>query len=276
MELVCTQEKHPIKMKKEKIVLHYKTIKCYNNEKIEKFNKILADDKSDYIDDDMNLLFASKNTISILNKLTRKKRQLNKNYEILRELSRNQMETEEKKISLRANTKGKKENTSGNKSQENVDLANEEPPFVGANEEAANDKEVQQEVNKTDEEVGKRVDVPNVRVDATEDNEKDDMEKKKSRSTDDTSNEKLDNILSSSGDYIVALMLNNYKYRMRSNHLNEKFWNKVQDMASKSDNDLEKAKNDLQKEIQSKFGDEFINEVASSLKTLAQDINPPL
>ncbi|KAK0165236.1 hypothetical protein PV328_003769 [Microctonus aethiopoides] len=191
------------------------------------------------------------------------KRQLNKNYEILRELSRNQMETEEKKISLRANTKGKKENTSGNKSQ-------------GANEEAANDKEVQQEVNKTDEKVGKRVDVPNVRVDATEDNEKDDMEKKKSRSTDDTSNEKLDNILSSSGDYIVALMLNNYKYRMRSNHLNEKFWNKVQDMASKSDNDLEKAKNDLQKEIQSKFGDEFINEVASSLKTLAQDINPPL
>lgn len=174
-----------------------------------------------------------------------------------------------------------------------MDHANEEPPFVGANEEAANDKEVQQEVNKTDEEVGKRVDAPNVRVDAKGDNEKDDMEKKKSRSTDDTSNDKtksdningnqdadvfinkLDNILSSSGDYIIALMLNNYKYRMRFNHVNEKFWSKVRDMASKSGDNLEKAKNDLQKEIQSKFGNEFINEIAISLKTLVQDINLP-
>lgn len=34
------------------------------------------------------------------------KRQLNKNYEILRELNRNQMEAQEKKISVRENTKG--------------------------------------------------------------------------------------------------------------------------------------------------------------------------
>lgn len=52
----------------------YRTIKCYNNKKIHKFSNILADDKSNYIDDDMNLLFTSKNKISILNKLMRKVR----------------------------------------------------------------------------------------------------------------------------------------------------------------------------------------------------------
>ncbi|KAK0183332.1 hypothetical protein PV327_001383 [Microctonus hyperodae] len=244
----------------------YRTIKCYNNEKIDEFSNILADDKSDLINDDMNLLFTSKNTISILNNLTRKKRQLNKNYEILRELNRNEMEAQEKKITEKRDTNRKTENTSENKSQ-------------GANEGAAKDK-VRREVKTTDEKVEEHVDAPSKEADAKKDNEKNEMEKKQSRATAENQDvntfiNKLDKILASSGDYIIALMLNNYKYRMRANHMHEKFLSKVQEMANKSGDNVDKIKNNLQKEIETKFGDEFIDEVANSLKTLAHDINLP-